>query len=96
MTTGNGNGVLGGATFLAMVMLSAGLVLAVARLLRGPSTPDRVVALDLAGLLAVGMMIVYTVMTREASLLTGALVVGLVAFLGAVAFARYLEKKVGR
>ncbi|MCK6547647.1 monovalent cation/H+ antiporter complex subunit F [Myxococcota bacterium] len=83
-------------TVSAMAMLSAGLVLAVLRLLRGPSTPDRVVALDLTGLLVVGMIAVYAVMTDDASLLTGALVLGLVAFLGAVAFAGYLERKVDR
>jgi len=82
------------ATYLAMAMLAAGLICAVTRLLIGPSTPDRVVALDLTALLSVGMMGVYAVMTEEASLLSGALVVGLLAFLGAVAFARYLERKV--
>jgi multicomponent Na+:H+ antiporter subunit F len=81
------------AASLAMAMLSAGLILAVVRLLRGPSTPDRVVALDLAALLAVGIIAIFSVMTTEASLLSGALVVALIAFLGTVAFARYLEKE---
>ena len=40
MTGCNGTGPLCVATVLAMAMLSASLVLAVVRLLRGPSTPD--------------------------------------------------------
>lgn len=90
------NGVMSPATYLAIALLSVGLVVSVLRVLRGPSTPDRVVALDLAAMLAVGIISVYAVMTNEASLLAGALIVGLVAFLGTVAFARYLEKKVPR
>lgn len=84
------------AAYVAMAMLTVGLICAVIRLLIGPSTPDRVVALDLTALLSVGIIGLYSVMTGEASLLSGALVVGLIAFLGAVAFARYLERKVLR
>ncbi len=80
--------------YLAMAIFGVALILAVIRLLRGPSTPDRVVALDLTALLAVGIIAVYAVMTNEDSLLASALVVGLVTFLGTVAFARYLEKMV--
>jgi multicomponent Na+:H+ antiporter subunit F len=83
-------------TAAAMGMLSAGLMLTVFRLLRGPSTPDRVVALDLAALYVVGFIATYAVMTDDASILTAALVLGLVAFLGTVAFARYLEEAVKR
>jgi multicomponent Na+:H+ antiporter subunit F len=78
------------AAYLALVILSVAMILAVVRLLRGPSTPDRVVALDLFAMLAVGVIAVLEVMTDEASLLFGALIWGLVSFLGTVAFARYL------
>lgn len=84
------------ADYVPMAMLTTGLIFAVIRLLIGPSTPDRVVALDLTALLSVGIIGWYSVMTNEASLLAGALVVALLAFLGTVAFARYLERKVLR
>lgn len=88
-----GNGALELAGLLAIGMLSAGLALCVLRLVQGPSTPDRVVALDLAALMTVGIITVYAIVTAEPSLLAIGLVVGLVAFLGAVAFARYLERR---
>jgi multicomponent Na+:H+ antiporter subunit F len=87
-------GVVLGAANLTIAIFGVALILAVIRLLRGPSTPDRVVALDLTALLAVGVIAAYAVMTDEESLLASALVVGLVTFLGTVAFARYLEKMV--
>jgi len=80
------------ATYLAMAMLGAGLLPAFTRLLRGPTTPDRVVALDLVGLITLGIIATYAVATGEPSLLAAALVLGLIGFLATVSFARYLEK----
>jgi multicomponent Na+:H+ antiporter subunit F len=77
---------------VVMALLSAGLFLAFMRLLRGPSLPDRVVALDLTATLVVGIIVVYGVATRQAVLLDVAMVMALVGFLGAVAFAYYVER----
>jgi multicomponent Na+:H+ antiporter subunit F len=74
-------------------MLSIALLLAFARLARGPSLPDRVIALDLIAILAAAMTAVYAVMTGESVFLDVAIVVALISFLGTVAFARYLEKQ---
>ena len=80
-------------TQIAMAMFILGFALAVVRLLRGPSTPDRVLALEIVTLLTVGVLAVYSVMTNQPALLSVALVPVLVSFLGTVAFARYLEKR---
>ena len=77
---------------IAMGLLGLALVLTFLRLLRGPSLPDRVVALDLIALLIVAMIGVHVLMTREPTVLRAGVVVALLAFLGTVAFARYLER----
>ena len=77
---------------VVMAMLSVGLFLAFLRLVRGPSLPDRVVALDLTATLVVGIIVVYNLATRQPVLLDVALVMALVGFLGAVAFAFYIER----
>jgi multicomponent Na+:H+ antiporter subunit F len=82
-----------GAVTLALAMASVAMFLGLYRLLRGPSLPDRVVALDLIGTLAVGMIAAYDIATDQPILLDAATVVALVAFLGTVAFARYVERK---
>ena len=74
--------------------LSAAIILAFIRLLRGPSLPDRVVALDLITTLGIGVIGVYAIATDQAVLLDVAMVLALTAFLGAVAFAYYMEKRV--
>lgn len=83
------------AAMLALAMLSLALLLALFRLARGPSLPDRVVALDLMGTIAVGMIAVHAMAAGQPVLLDVAIVLALVAFLGTVAFARYIEKRVG-
>jgi len=84
--------VLSLAISLVMAMLCVGMFLAFVRLVRGPSLPDRVVALDLTATLVVGIIVVYNLATRQPVLLDVALVMALVGFLGAVAFAYYVER----
>ena len=72
--------------------LSAAMFLAFARLVRGPTLPDRVVALDLMATLAVGVSAAYAVVAGQSLFLDVAVVLALIAFLGTVAFAYYIEK----
>jgi multicomponent Na+:H+ antiporter subunit F len=80
-------------TRLVLAMLSTALVLAFVRLVRGPTLPDRVVALDLLSALIVGFISVLAIETGQRILLEVAIVLALIAFLGTVAFARYLERR---
>jgi len=81
------------AAILALGVLSVGLLLALVRLVRGPSLPDRVVALDLMGTLAVGIITAHAMATQQPVFLDVAIVLALIAFLGTVAFARYVERR---
>lgn len=74
-------------------MLAAAFLLTFVRLARGPSLPDRIVALDLIGVLAVGVIAVYSIAVEQAMLVDVAIVLAVVAFLGTVAFAYYLERR---
>ncbi len=73
-------------------LLSVALLLALVRLILGPSLPDRVVALDLIATLAVGFTALYAVLSQQALFLDLALVLALIAFLGTIAFAYFIEK----
>lgn len=78
---------------LSLNLLVLAMFLATLRLLRGPSLADRVVALDLIAVLAVGFVSVYSVFTEQPMLLRVAILLALVAFVGTVAFAFFLEKR---
>lgn len=78
--------------WFAYAVLGLSLVLVLVRLLRGPSLSDRVIALDMLSFIAIGVIAVYTVATQSAVMMDAALVLALIAFLGTVAFARYVER----
>lgn len=78
---------------VAFTMLSLALVLSFVRLVRGPSLPDRVVALDLIAVLTVGFIALYAIDTGQRVLLDAAIVVALITFLGTIAFAKYVERR---
>ena len=89
-------GPVGAAAGVVLVILSLALILAFVRVARGPTLPDRVVALDLSGTLVVGVIAAYGVLATQPVFLDVAIALALVAFLGTVAFARYLERLNGR
>lgn len=88
-----GVSLLEAAVTLAMAMTGIAMFLAFCRLVLGPSLPDRVVALDLIGLITVGIIAAYGILTEQPILLDAATVVALVSFLGTVAFAHYIERR---
>ncbi len=77
-----------------LALLLAGLVFAFLRLTRGPYLPDRVIALDLMSTLAMGFIVAYAVRFDQPSFLDVAIILAMISFLGTVAFAYYLERRV--
>jgi multicomponent Na+:H+ antiporter subunit F len=75
-----------------LFLLTLTLGAAAVRVVRGPHLADRVVALDLVSYVAVCLIATGAMLTREGPLLDVALVLSLLAFLGTVAFARFLER----
>lgn len=73
-------------------ILGLAILLGFVRLARGPSLPDRAVALDFIASLVVGFTGVFAVVVDAPVFLDLGLVLALVGFLGTVAFARYIEK----
>lgn len=78
---------------VVLPLLALAALCAAARALRGPTVPDRVVALDLLATVGLGMACSWAIGAGETALLDAALVLALLAFLGTVAFARYLERQ---
>jgi multicomponent Na+:H+ antiporter subunit F len=78
---------------VAFVMLVCAMILTFVRLVRGPTLPDRVVALDLFAVLSTAFLTVYAIDSDEQVFLDVAIVLGLIAFLGTAAFALYIERR---
>jgi multicomponent Na+:H+ antiporter subunit F len=79
---------------IALVAVACSMVLLVYRVIKGPTTPDRVVALDALGINLVAIIALISIVLKTSAFLDITLLIGILAFIGTVAFAKYLEKGV--
>jgi multicomponent Na+:H+ antiporter subunit F len=77
---------------IGLFILTSSMALVVYRLIRGPKNADRIIGLDLMSVLVVALVALLAIFTEESVFLDVAIAYALVAFLGTVAFARYLER----
>lgn len=78
------------ATLAALVILGLSLLLTLVRIVIGPSLADRVLALDLITVVAIGFIGAIAVRTGLTLYLDIALALALLGFLATLAFARYI------
>lgn len=79
-------------TTYTLAILGIALLIAVVRLIKGPTLPDRIVAMDLIGVLVVGLIVVLAASTGVEATLDAALVIALIGFVGTIAYATYVER----
>ena len=75
-----------------LTVLGLALLIAFIRLVKGPTLPDRVVAMDLMGMIVVGLIVVLAASTDVHATLDAAMVIAMIGFLGTVAYATYVER----
>jgi multicomponent Na+:H+ antiporter subunit F len=75
-----------------LVTLGTALIVTFIRLVKGPTLPDRIVAMDLVGVLVVGLIVVLAGWSGVQATLDAAIVIALVGFLGTIAYATYVER----
>jgi len=75
----------------ALTLLALTIALTFIRLYKGPSLPDRVVALDILTTVGIAITAVYAVITDRPVILDVATILALISFLGTIAFAYYID-----
>ena len=78
---------------ICLAGLSVAAVLCLARLIAGPSVPDRIVALDALLYVVVSGIAVAAAATRDGSFLAVLLAVALLGFVGTTTVARFVERR---
>ena len=76
----------------ADILLGVALLLAGIRLIRGPSTVDRIVAVDLIAGIAMSFSVLLAIRHDNSAYLNVAFCIAVIAFIGTVALSLYLEK----
>lgn len=77
---------------LSLVIVAISTLLFVYRLVKGPTTPDRVIALDAIGINFIAMTAIISIVLNTSAFVEVILLLGILAFIGTVAFSKYLEK----
>ena len=77
---------------VVLTIMGVALLVAFIRLVKGPTLPDRIVAMDLIGVLVIGLIVVLGASTGVRETLDAAIVIALIGFVATVAYATYVER----
>lgn len=78
---------------VAMLVLILTSFLCLYRMAKGPTAPDRTVAMDALGTVLVAFCCVFALLQKQEWYMSMAIVWALMSFIGAIALAKYLEGK---
>jgi len=81
------------ALIVAISVIGISMLLVLIRFIKGPTLPDRVTAFDLFTTLVIASIAIFSLIWENTKLLDVAVVLSLIAFLGAMTFAFYLLKR---
>ncbi|GIN62040.1 Na(+)/H(+) antiporter subunit F [Robertmurraya siralis] len=79
---------------IALFCLALSMIGLIYRVIKGPSIPDRVIALDAIGINLIAIVALTSMVLKTNAFLEVILLIGILAFIGTVAFSKYLEKGV--
>ena len=85
--------VMEGMIVLAMVLVGIGSVLATWRLLRGPTAPDRILALDTLYVNSIAQLVLYGMHIGSEVFFEAALIVAMLGFFGTVVLSKYVIRR---
>jgi len=79
---------------LALALFSVSIALSLFRVIRGPSLPDRAIALDTIGVNLISAIAIVSIILKTKAYLEAILILGILAFIGTIAFTKYIERGV--
>ncbi len=79
-------------TFIILIIISLSIALCMIRVYKGPTTPDRVIALDTVAVNVLAFITVLSMHLNTEMFFDAVLVIAVIAFVGTIAIAKYLMK----
>jgi multicomponent Na+:H+ antiporter subunit F len=76
---------------IVLIFIIISIIIALIRVILGPTVPDRVVGLDTVNTLVVASMIIFGALYREVIYIDVAIVYALLSFVSTLFIAKYLE-----
>lgn len=81
------------AVFIGFIFMLLALLLALFRLVKGPTMHDRIVAMDLMASITMGFILIYSIVISKSLYVDIAIVISLISFIGTVAISTFLKLK---
>jgi len=75
---------------IGFVLISVALILSFYRLIKGPSLPDRILALDTLYINSIAMLVLSGIYFTSTAYFEAALLIAVMGFVGTVALSKYL------
>ena len=79
---------------VALTLFAISIAIALIRIFKGPSMPDRAVALDMIGVNLISMIAVISIVLKTKAFLEAILILGILAFISTIAISNYVERGV--
>lgn len=79
---------------ISLVLFSFTILISVYRIIKGPSKPDRVIALDMIGVNLLAAIAVVSCILLTKAFMEVILILGILSFIGTIAFSKYIERGV--
>lgn len=80
--------------YTAMVIITIAVLGIFVRIIKGPYPPDRILGLDAIGTNLIALIAIWSMISRTYVYLDLMLLIGVMSFIGTVAYARFLERGV--
>jgi multicomponent Na+:H+ antiporter subunit F len=78
----------------SLVLFMFAIALSLYRVIKGPSLPDRAIALDTIGVNFLSAIAIVSIVLKTKAYLEAILILGILAFIGTIAFSKYIERGV--
>ncbi|NEU30088.1 Na(+)/H(+) antiporter subunit F1 [bacterium LRH843] len=80
--------------YISLFILTISMFACLYRVIKGPTMPDRVMALDLLGVNLIASIAIISILVRHTAFVDAMLLLGILSFIGTVALSRFIERGV--
>ncbi len=77
---------------MALFFLTISILVGLYRVIKGPSLPDRVVALDTIGINIIAGVAIISILLNTHAFFDIILVIGILSFIGTISFSKFIER----
>ncbi|MFD3260562.1 Na(+)/H(+) antiporter subunit F1 [Paenibacillus lentus] len=79
---------------VALTLFSVAIAISLYRIIKGPSIPDRVIAMDMIGVNLISGIAAVSILLKTKAYLEVILILGILAFISTISLSRFIERGV--